>query len=247
MMRILIIICLVFTHTHYGQTSLPVKVHSHNDYQQDRPFIAAYQSGAHSIEVDIFLKGDTLFVTHDESDIKVGNPDLEVLYLRPLQSEFEKGTLREIQLLIDIKSDAKQTLLRLTAVLQSYQALIESRKVKWVISGNRPPPAKYETYPDYLLFDYQSLDDLRDPKIWDKVALISLPFYNYSNWDGKSELPETERQKISTIIKNAHEFKKPFRFWATPDTEIAWKTFAQLGMDFINTDQPYTCMITLHP
>lgn len=247
-MRILIVIAaLVCTHTLGAQAINQVKVHSHNDYQQAHPFKEAYQSGAYSIEVDIFLKRDTLFVTHDEADIAMGAPDLETRYLRPIQSEFKKGTLREIQLLIDIKSVSKPTLLRLTEILQNYHALIQSKKVKWVISGNRPPPAAYVTYPDYLFFDYQSLDDLEDPKFWDRVALISLPFYNYSKWDGKSELPATERQKIFKIIKKAHEFKKPFRFWATPDTIIAWETFAQMGLDFINTDQPSACMMTLHP
>lgn len=245
-MRILTILVLTLTYTLGAQGLSQVKVHSHNDYQQAHPFEEAYKSGAHSIEVDIFLKRDTLFVTHDEADIKEGTPDLETLYLRPIQSEFEKGTLREVQLLIDIKSASRPTLRRLIQILQHYKALIESGKVKWVISGNRPPPLSYVTYPDYLFFDYQSLNDLKDPKIWDKVALISLPFYRYSTWDGESELPVMERQKISSSIQKAHEFKKPFRFWATPDTEIAWETFAQMGLDFINTDRPSTCMETLY-
>ncbi len=42
------------------------RVHSHNDYRQDIPFWYAYSNGAASLEVDLFLNNDTLFVTHSE-------------------------------------------------------------------------------------------------------------------------------------------------------------------------------------
>ena len=53
-----------------------------------------------------------------------------------------------------------------------------------------------------------------------------------------SDLSFEDEGIIKGIIQKAHTYGKPFRFWATPDTEKAWKTFAQLGVDYINTDKP---------
>jgi len=70
------------------------------------------------------------------------------------------------------------------------------------------------------------------------VGLISLSLRKFSNWNGLSDLSFEDEGIIKGIIQKAHTYGKPFRFWATPDTEKAWKTFAQLGVDYINTDQP---------
>ena len=40
------------------------KIHSHNDYAQELPFWYAYSSGASSIEADIFLRNNELYVAH---------------------------------------------------------------------------------------------------------------------------------------------------------------------------------------
>jgi alkaline phosphatase len=62
-----------------------VKMHSHNDYQQENPFISAYQLHFTSIEVDIFLIKEKLLVAHDRKDVD-SNKTLDKLYLRPLDS-----------------------------------------------------------------------------------------------------------------------------------------------------------------
>src|SRR5690606_1958555 len=82
-------------------------VHSHNDYEHAVPFWTAYSNGLESIEVDIYLKNGVLYVTHEESEIISGRT-LELLYLQPIQStlDLELGKGRNLQLLIDIKSDA---------------------------------------------------------------------------------------------------------------------------------------------
>jgi alkaline phosphatase len=59
------------------------KVHSHNDYLQKKPFWTAYQAGAESIEVDVFLKNNTLFVAHSEKEIKEVNT-LTAMYFEPI-------------------------------------------------------------------------------------------------------------------------------------------------------------------
>ena len=51
------------------QTGYSYKIHSHNDYMRDVPFWEAYANKASSIEVDIVLKNDTLFVAHEAESI----------------------------------------------------------------------------------------------------------------------------------------------------------------------------------
>ncbi|KAA2218826.1 alkaline phosphatase [Maribacter flavus] len=227
----ILVFALQFSH---GQ--IPYKVHSHNDYHQDFPFVEAYINNASSIEVDLFLKDNTLYVTHEESNIKE-DLTLASLYLEPL-SELEKnGKLRNIQLLLDLKSPAGPTLKEIQKVLRKYPNLIKGDKVSFVISGNRPDPKDYVNYPDYIFFDHQNLVDLETVPM-EKVAIISLSFQKYSVWNGYGRMVEEELNQVKAAITRAHAFNKPFRFWATPDTKTAWARLATLGVDFINTDQP---------
>ncbi|MER3374850.1 MAG: alkaline phosphatase [Allomuricauda sp.] len=212
------------------------KVHSHNDYARELPFWYAYSNGAASIEADLFLKDNELYVTHSEDEI-VTKHTFQKLYLDRLQDLTESGDLRELQLLIDIKSEAYKTLDRLVAVLKTYPSLLESGKVKFVISGNRPKPEDYTTYPDFIWFDHQNLDELNAISL-DKVALVSISYENYSVWNGYGRMTAPDLEKVKAAIKKAKSSGKPFRFWATPDTKTAWARLAKLGVDYINTDHP---------
>ena len=42
---------------------------------------------------------------------------------------------------------------------------------------------------------------------------------------------------LKTEIKKSHALHKSVRFWAAPDTEIAWRELMNLKVDFINTDR----------
>ena len=216
------------------------KLHSHNDYQQNVPFWNAYANGFSSIEVDVFLKNDTLFATHSELEI-VKNRTIENLYLQPIQHaiSLQLGNLEELQLLVDIKSEPYSTLKILISILEKYPNIINQKLISIVISGNRPMVNEYQNYPEYIHFDYQKLEDIQNDSIWNKVALISLNFKKYSFWNGKGRLTADDYEKAKGIIDKAHAYGKPFRFWGTPDSKTAWKAFTDLGVDFINTDLPY--------
>jgi alkaline phosphatase len=215
------------------------KIHSHNDYAQPVAFWDAYANGMASIEVDVFLKNNTLYVTHDEADIKQERT-LQNLYLDPLVQALTLGLgeLKQLQLLIDIKSDYKSTLAQLMVVLEQYPLIANNKDIALVISGNRPPSAAYPQYPDYIFFDHQSLEEIKDQKVLDKIALISLNFKNLTPWNGKGRLTAEDLAKVKEAVEMAHSYGKPFRFWATPDSKTAWKALADLGVDFINTDRP---------
>ncbi len=215
------------------------QIHSHNDYQQEFPFWSAFSNGLSSIEVDVFLKNDTLYATHGEYEI-IKNRTIESLYLQPIQKvlSIALGSQPKLQLLIDIKSEAHSSLKKLVSVLERYPDIINNEDIYIVISGNRPHHSEYGNYPDYILFDYQSLENIEDTKVWDKIALISLNFKKTSVWNGKGRLTAKDYEKVNSVIQKAHGYGKPFRFWGAPDSKTAWKAFRDLGVDFINTDMP---------
>jgi alkaline phosphatase len=215
------------------------QIHSHNDYKQNVPFWNAYTNGLNSIEVDIFLKNDTLFATHEEDEI-IKKYTIENLYLQPIRKaiSLEVGIPRKLQLIIDIKSESHHTLKKLISELKKYPDIITNKNISIVISGNRPNSSKYADYPDYISFDYQSLVPIVNSNTRDKIALISLNFKSFSDWNGKGALTALDYKIIDSIIRLAHSYHKPFRFWGAPDSKTAWKAFRDLGVDFINTDMP---------
>lgn len=225
-----------------AQDNVLPRIHSHNDYLQNVPFWKAYAAGASSIEADVFLVGDSLFVAHAENEIDTKR-SLERLYFEPLQEVLARGLNRpkELQLLIDIKSEPYATLDAIIKVLDRFPSIRNGEGITITISGNRPKPSEYLNYPDYIFFDYQSLDAIENPVILEKIALISLNFTNFSQWNGMGRLTAEDFAKVSATIDKAHSLEKPFRFWATPDSKTAWKAFSDLGVDFVNTDMPFEC------
>ena len=232
-------ITFLFVATVFGQTT---KVHSHNDYEQKIPFWYALGSGANSIEVDVFLENNELFVAHDKKNI-TKERTFESLYLNPIDKALGMNmiTQESLQILIDIKTDAKTTLQKIVKSIEKYPTLTTQKKVSFVISGNQPKPEEYASYPDFIVFDYQKLDNLTESQ-WKKVALLSLSFAQYSKWNGKGGLTEEDLPKITEVIKKAKSFGKPFRFWAIPDGKTSWEFFTHNGVDFINTDYPKECV-----
>ncbi|MFS4417768.1 alkaline phosphatase [Maribacter sp. 2307ULW6-5] len=228
----------------FGQS---FKVHSHNDYLQPVPFWGAYANGVHSIEIDVILKQDVLYVAHDEEHIRTERT-LQSLYLDPLVKmkslQLENG--RSLQLLVDIKTEPYSTMQRLVAVLEQYPRIVEDDSITVVISGNRPKMTDYVNYPDFIAFDHQSLNEPENHVSWNKVALISLNFKKFTTWNGKGRLTAKDHETISNVIRKAHAHGKPFRFWAVPDSKTAWKAMVDLGVDFVNTDMPYACTAYLN-
>ncbi len=219
------------------------KVHSHNDYKQNIPFWKAFGAEAQSIEVDVFYTDGKLMVAHEPSEIHE-KKTLERLYLNPLQEALELGLLkgRSLQLMIDVKTDAHITLDAIVTSLKKYPSIIGDPTIKIIISGNRPVLKEYVDYPDFIYFDYQSLQPVSNAKVLEKIAMVSVSFKHYSNWNGKGRLTAEDYKKVAKAIEMGHQLKKPFRFWATPDSKTAWKAFVDMGVDFINTDMPNECV-----
>ncbi|KQS28347.1 alkaline phosphatase [Dyadobacter sp. Leaf189] len=215
--------------------------HSHNDYLQAAPFTLAYKQQLGSIEADVFLRNDTLFVAHTFNEIERGRT-FEKLYLAPLMQVAARNGGRiyqqkSLQLLVDLKTSGEPTLQALVRLLEPHKQLFgEGGAVTLVISGNTPAPEAFRQYPGYVLFDGRP-EVSYTPEQLQRVGLISQAFGTYSKWNGKGIPVEADREKLRAVIQKAHADKKPFRFWASPDNINAWKVLMNLGADYINTDK----------
>ena len=213
--------------------------HAHNDYLHPVPFYTAYDAGFGSIEVDIFLVNDVLYVAHKKEEIQAGRT-LKSLYLDPLLKKMETDKGRRLRLLVDIKDDYQMSLPALIREIEPLTKYLttpkKKRAITILISGNRPRPVDYKNYPDYILFD----DDLKLPhskEQWKRVGQVSLPFNKLSAWKGEGLLKISEKKQLKHVIDSVHSAGKKIRFWAAPDNVTSWKIQSNLGVDLIGTDK----------
>jgi YVTN family beta-propeller protein len=206
--------------------------HSHNDYEQKVPFLNAYNEQFGSIEADIYLIKGKILVGHDIKDL-TDERSLENLYLKPLSTFNHKN--RSLQILIDIKSEAINTLDSLISLLKKYPAIINNKSIHFVISGNRPAENLYKNYPSFIMFDGRIGKEYSAEEL-NKIALLSEDYGKFTMWKKTWPMLDADREKIVASINKAHELKKPVRLWGSPDYLAAWEEMMKLKVDFINTD-----------
>ncbi|WAC09935.1 phosphatidylinositol-specific phospholipase C/glycerophosphodiester phosphodiesterase family protein [Dyadobacter pollutisoli] len=242
---LVVFICLS-VQTIYGQSInayTTAQAHSHNDYERKRALMDAYEQQFGSVEADIFLVNDSLFVAHNLKDIKPERT-FHALYLGPILELVQKndGNIyaqkdAPLQLLIDLKTSGEETLAALIRELEPHRkVLAPTGTIKIVVSGNVPDPALFEKYPAYIYFDGRP-EVSYTPAQLAHIGLISQAFQKYSGWNGEGPLPEKERKNIQKMITQTHNLGKKVRIWATPDNINSWKTMMALGVDYLNTDK----------
>ena len=96
-----------------ADTALP-QAHAHNDYLHESPLYDALRHGFASVEVDIYLAGNELYVGHEPKELRKDRT-LAFLYLEPLRQILAQNggkiyaNFTPFTLLIDIKTDADNT------------------------------------------------------------------------------------------------------------------------------------------
>jgi len=226
-------------------------IHSHNDYDQRLPFYQAYAQQLASIEADIYAteKDDVLLVAHYKEELDKA-PTLEESYIEPIVSLYKlnngrawRGSDKYFVLLIDLKTPADPTLDLLIKKLQPYPEVFDPNvnpyAVRVVISGSQPDASTFTDYPSIISFDGTLAD--YTPRQLERIHMISLNFRLYSRWNGEGNIQEDELKRLNEAIEAAHALGKPIRFWGSPDNPNAWQILHQMGIDYINTDQPEAC------
>lgn len=243
---LLVISTLMYAQSSDAQKPLsygPHSVFSHNDYVQPVPFYTAYLSQAGFVEADIFLEKRKLLVAHTKEEI-VEDRTLEEMYLKPLRAMIRRNkgrvyadSLRQLTLMIDLKSEGESTLAALVTLLGNYKDLTATPSLQLVISGNMPAPATWNKYPAFIKFDGRPGVSYT-PEQLVRVALVSDSFSRYSSWNGRGELDEASKARIVSVRDESHAQNRALRLWGSPDTNNAWATFMRLNVDIINTDHP---------
>lgn len=246
-------------------TSLPINtfaqqdifIHSHNDYQRRVPFYQAYAQQVSSVEADIFLSKDNqLLVAHDMEELATAST-LDDLYINPLVHLFKqnngrpwKDSDKKLQLLIELKTASAMTMnalvLKLKAHPNVFDPSVNPFAVQVVITGEFiPKPADFSKYPSYIQYDGLLSENYTLTQL-KQVAYISVPFFEYAQWNGKGTLVTDQKVAVEAVIEKVHSMGKPIRFWGTPDHVTAWNTFHTMGVDIINTDSPELCSDFFH-
>lgn len=239
---ILVAVCGIFLFSGYGQ-SIRYSVangHAHNDYEHNIPFTEAYNLGLGSIEADVILEGDTLFVGHNRQDIFEKPLYFERDYIQPLVKSLslQKDSSRKVLLLIDLKTPAIPTLKKVIEIIENHPLLTTNRGVQFVITGNQPAPADFDSYPPYIYFD-GNINNPGHIRHIDRIGLFSDNFRKYSSWNGKGKISIEEQKALTGLIQKAHNLNRQIRFWGCPDNLHTWQVFMRLQVDYLNTDHIY--------
>lgn len=230
------------------------QAHAHNDYENDRPLLDALDHGFASVEADVWLMGDELFVAHDRGQVAPGGT-LETLYLKPLAERVRAnggsvhaGWQNTFHLLIDVKSDARPTYRAIHRTLRSYRQMltrflpdgVRRGAVTVTISGNRDLTSMADQQTRYAAYDGR-LDDLGSGLPASLVPLVSDSWTRTFTWRGEGEMPQSERRKLRDIVARAHGSGQRVRFWGTSELPASARANIReeglaAGVDYLETD-----------
>lgn len=236
-----------------GQSLLVLPAHAHNDYVHNRPLLDALESRFRSVEADVFLRGDSLYVAHDAHEIRPGRT-LRAMYLEPLKEVIKENNLSvygdgtPLILLVDIKDDGMETYRRLHDILSGYKQILTMYKddsthqgaVTVIVSGNRP--LKYMQAQDIRYASYDGrIADLNIGYSASLMPLVSDNWTSHFSWKGDGRMPVDQWTKLQAMVEKAHSSGYMLRFWATPDRngetrEQVWEALKVAGVDLIGTD-----------
>jgi hypothetical protein len=233
--------------------------HAHNDYEHPHPLFDALHQGFVGVEADVYLVGTALRVSHEKKKDWSAVPTLEDAYLKPL-AELKKrrgsggiypdGT--RLLLLVDLKTDAAPTYLRVHDVLASFESAnpglftvyrdggVKRGAVDVVITGNRPREVMKGQALRYAAYDGR-MEDVGGGEPATFIPLVSdnwnNVFGNKSVWDGGGAIPPAVREKLNRIVADVHREGRTLRFWNVPkDGPATWGPLLGAGVDWINTD-----------
>ncbi|MCC8035880.1 MAG: alkaline phosphatase [Rikenellaceae bacterium] len=230
MKKILFTLLLIGTIPAVGQI-----IHSHNDYLRRAPLTEALTSGAGIIEADLWMRGEGIVVCHDADQVATA-PLFTDLYIKPLQEAGHRA--HGLKLMADLKEAAVMG--PLADLLARYPDLFFPGGVEVIISGERPRPETFASYPDYILFDGR-FDEVYSVDADAKVWMASGDIRDHTSWNGKGSIPVKEKQSMQKIVDSLHCHGKTVRFWGTRDNVNSWVILQSMGVDIIGTDVPALC------
>ena len=242
-MKNLVLIFLLLGSTRaVAQTNVytTANAHSHNDYQHEPPLIQAYASKFGSIEADVMLSEDELLVAHTERDLP-NHRTFEDAYIKPLVGYIKSNngyayedTAQKLVLMLDVKSEAIGSIKKLIELLGKYPEITNCKTLMILVSGNKPVPSTFTSYPSYIWFD-GLLSDKYKPEELSRIAILSDNFKSYSAWKGGGDPPQKDWDNLKKAVAKGHALGKKVRIWNTPDFVEGWQKTLELDVDYIDT------------
>ncbi|KAF4879918.1 Altered inheritance of mitochondria protein 6-like protein [Colletotrichum siamense] len=246
----------------------PAQCHSHNDYWRPVPLFSALSVGCIGIEADVWLRNDDLFVGHDKPSLSQTRT-LESLYLDPLgeildaqnrevteENKTRRGVFSlqdnaQIILLIDVKTDAKETWpvvlrqlepLRLKQYLTSHYSSVSSDAQKHlraplivVGTGNLDMSNLVANHSDTTTTHHEYHDTFLDAPLNDLP--ITKTKYNdtnsvYASASFKQAIgsvrlgfSRTQRDKLRGQVQTAKSLGLQPRYWDIPDWPLKYRDY----------------------
>jgi hypothetical protein len=260
--KTLILISFVLSQLCSKAQSIPLlNGFAHNDYRHKHPLFDALANGYTNIEADIYLRGDSNLVVAHVLPYFKRRRTLEKLYFKPL---FDRVTRnggkvyadynKPITLMIDVKSGAIDTYRVLQPLLEKYKSMLTSyedgkivyRAVTVVISGHKPY-GQIETEANrYAFIDEDLRKVARDSSYANVFSMASCKYSSLIKWDGRGDMPASQKEKLCAFVTLAHERGTRVRLWASPERKTVWDTLLKCGVDLINTDKLVTLKNYLH-
>jgi len=229
------------------QYDVKKNTHSHNDYLQSQPFYTAHANHFASMEVDVFLIDNELYVAHNKEDIDKKRT-IERLYIEPLLAQIKLNGNNKVyrdsgklQLMIDLKTEGEPALKCLESKLKPIRKYFDVNNntdaVKLVITGDAPDHNRFKDFDEIFFFDGKRNTPYTAEQL-KRVAFFSAGLHEFSKWNGLGRMVEQDYNKSKSFVDSVHRVGKQVRFWGNPDTKTCWQAFIKMGVDFLNTDSP---------
>ena len=107
--------------------------------------------------------------------------------------------------------------------------------VSILISGDKPYDSVAKERTRLVSLDYK-FDFCREHPADAFITRASDTYKHYFTWNGQGEMPWKERLMLDELVSLAHAEGRQIRFWAVPETPELWKTFLDVGVDWIHVD-----------
>ncbi|KAI9445209.1 hypothetical protein H4582DRAFT_1914018 [Lactarius indigo] len=260
--------------TQLTQNIVTKPIHSHNDYWRNVPLFTAISFGVTSVEADVWLVNETLYVGHEVAALTT-NRTFDKLYVQPLlqvlaaqnpknsftvnqtvpNGVFDTSPSTPLQLLVDIKTDGTEALPFILEALKPLRSAgylttssnghLRTSVVTVIGTGNSPLDGVKALEPRDYFFDapLAQLNDTSLNTTWD-VTLSPIASTDYGpavGWSGLTTISDAQRNKITTLVNDAHSRGIKARFWDTPGWPIVarnriWRELMNNGADWLNAD-----------
>lgn len=217
-------------------------LHSHNDYEQEKPLLYALSHQFDSVEVDIWWSRGEIKVSHLGI---IYSGSLEDLYLKPLQERVARygsvyGNSRPFYLWLDFKENHPELKMRLSALLNQYEILFKDRHtflpVQIVLTGDEKGKREFFMSNREWPIALDRNDFIARPSQDVNYTWYSLDWREFFSWNGQGQISTQEKRSLTQLVEKIHNQNKKIRFFGTPETYSTWSELIRAKVDMLGTD-----------